>query len=376
MPAPSSMPSSPNPECFADRLLQWWARHGRKDLPWQHPRTPYRVWVSEIMLQQTQVATVIPYFERWVARLPGIETLAAAPEDEVLSLWSGLGYYARARNLHKAARICVERFDGALPDSHEALKELPGIGPSTANAIISQAFDRPAVVLDGNAKRVLARHVGTEGWPGDSKIHRALWSEAEKRLPGARGADYSQAIMDLGALVCTRNAPDCAQCPVAGDCRALELGATDRIPAARPRKEIPEKTLHMLVVRDADGRILLQRRPPTGIWGGLWSLPEGRSAREARERLGFGRKAVGSHERGLPEIRHRLTHLFLQIKPALLTVSTDMTLECESAREGSELAWFSREARMQLGLPRPVEELLRTLDNRGQSKNSDPKQHG
>ncbi|NNK37435.1 MAG: A/G-specific adenine glycosylase, partial [Xanthomonadales bacterium] len=214
----------PGPRPFAERLLVWWDRHGRKHLPWQQPRTPYRVWVSEIMLQQTQVATVIPYFERWMARFPDIESLAEAPLDDVLSHWSGLGYYARARNLHKTARRCRDDHGGELPLETTALSALPGIGESTANAIVSQATDRPAAVLDGNVRRVLARHAAIEGWTGKASVQKALWTEAVDRLPAARGADYTQAVMDLGALVCTRSSPACVDCPVSEDCAALQRG--------------------------------------------------------------------------------------------------------------------------------------------------------
>ena len=202
------------PTHFAERLLAWWDRHGRHDRPWQHPRTPYRVWVAEIMLQQTQVSTVIPYFKRFVDRFPTLVTLAEAELDEVLSLWSGLGYYARARNLHRAAAICVREHGDELPRAREQLAGLPGIGESTANAILSQAWDVPAVVLDGNVRRVLARHDAVAGWPGQSAVQRSLWQAAERRLPRDRGADYTQAVMDLGATLCTRAHPGCRQCPV------------------------------------------------------------------------------------------------------------------------------------------------------------------
>lgn len=348
------MPSSP----FPDRVLAWFERHGRKDLPWQNPRDAYRVWVSEIMLQQTQVSTVIPYFERWMRRFPDIETLAAAPEDAVLSLWSGLGYYARARNMYKTAQLCTERFGGRLPDNAEELTELPGIGRSTANAILSQAFDHPAAVLDGNVKRLLARHAGIEGWPGEARVQSKLWLEAEARLPGRGAADYSQAMMDLGALVCTRSKPACRRCPVSDDCRALEFNAIDRIPAPRPRKPVPEKTVHMLVLRDGEGRTLLQRRPPSGIWGGLWSLPEGDSKQAAFSKLGLTSEDLDGRERGLPDIEHRLTHLRLHIKPALVTLPPAGTLQCGSVKENPDMAWFGREALRGLGLPKPVNDLL------------------
>lgn len=352
------MPSSP----FPDRLLEWWDANGRKSLPWQNPRNPYRVWVSEIMLQQTQVSAVIPYFERWMRRFPDLPALANAPLDEVLSLWSGLGYYARARNLHAAAQSCAEHYGGHLPDSAEMLEQLPGIGPSTANAIISLAFDRPAAVLDGNVRRVLARHAGVEGWPGKSAVQRALWREAETRLPAARGADYSQAIMDLGALVCSARNPQCGACPVAEDCRARELDAQHRIPAPRPKKEVPTRILHMLVVRDESGRVLLQRRQPNGIWGGLWSLPEGPTRRAARSRIGLGEDTPGHSPRSLPDLEHRLTHLRLRIRPTLMTLSGAAALKWTEVRETPDMAWFAATDWSELGLPKPVNQLLQNLE--------------
>ena len=252
---------------FADRLLDWYDVHGRRDLPWQHPRTPYRVWISEIMLQQTQVATVIPYFERWMTAFPDLPALANAGEDDVLAHWSSLGYYARARNILKAARTCMEQNDGRLPEGADELAGLPGIGRSTANAIVSQASDRPAAVLDGNVRRVLARHAAVEGWPGKSAVLKRLWAEAEARLPGSRGADYTQAIMDLGALVCTRTHPECAHCPVRDDCQALLRGLVERLPSPKPATRVSDRDVCMLILRDPRGRVLLEKRPPAGICG-------------------------------------------------------------------------------------------------------------
>jgi len=232
---------------FAERLLAWWEVNGRHDLPWQHPRTPYRVWISEIMLQQTQVATVIPYFDRWMRDFPDVATLAAASLDSVLSHWSGLGYYARARNLHRAALQCVQEHGGRLPAAAEELVALPGIGLSTANAIISQATDQPAAVLDGNVRRVLARHAAVDGWPGRAAVQKRLWTEAEARLPNDRGADYSQAIMDLGATVCMRSKAACELCPVSADCGAPTAGLCWRAEwknCRRPNQPQKSETRH------------------------------------------------------------------------------------------------------------------------------------
>ncbi|NOR20688.1 MAG: A/G-specific adenine glycosylase, partial [Xanthomonadales bacterium] len=247
---------------FSDQLLNWWDQHGRKDLPWQHPRSAYQVWVSEIMLQQTQVKTVIPYFNRFMDRFPDIKALAEASNDEVMAHWSGLGYYARARNLLKTAKICVESSGKNLPETPDALADLPGIGESTANAIYSQAYDKPAVILDGNVKRVLARYFAVEGWPGKSSIHKQLWSKAERLLPAQRGADYTQAVMDMGATVCTRTRPKCEQCPVSCECRAFNNGAVEQFPASRPRIKISKKSFQMLILTNDEGKVLLERRPP------------------------------------------------------------------------------------------------------------------
>ena len=338
---------------FAERLLAWWDEAGRKDLPWQQRRTPYRVWVAEIMLQQTQVATVIPYFERWMTRFSDIAALAAAPPDEVLAHWSGLGYYARARNLQAAARLCVERHQGRLPETAGELAALPGIGESTANAIVSQSSDRPAPVLDGNVRRLLARHAAIEGWPGKSAVQRRLWAEARSRLPATRGADYSQAVMDLGALVCTRSRPDCEHCPVGDDCEARRRGLTGQLPTPKPKGRVTERTVHMLILRDSAGRVLLERRPPAGIWGGLWCLPEGDSLEAVGTRLGLEKIQAEP----LPAFEHRLSHLRMTIRPALNASASPAQVKCGGRQE-----WFDRAARLRLGLPRPVRDLLTRLD--------------
>ncbi len=280
-----SNPESRLANPFAQNLLGWFDTHGRKDLPWQHPRTPYRVWLSEVMLQQTQVRTVIPYFERFVEALPTLEALADAPIDRVLALWSGLGYYSRARNLHRAAQLCISEHGGALPREIDALASLPGIGRSTAGAILAQAFGLRHAILDGNVRRVLARFHGVHGWSGTSSIQRELWEYAELHTPHDRVADYTQAIMDLGATVCVRSRPLCGACPVGGNCVALRDRLTAELPTPKPSREIPTRTTTMLIVRDADGRVLLERRPPVGIWATLWSVPEIADAKIAIEAL-------------------------------------------------------------------------------------------
>jgi len=336
----------------AERLLGWWDLHGRKDLPWQTPRSAYRVWVAEIMLQQTQVKTVIPYFKRFTGRFEGIPGLAAASTDDVLALWSGLGYYARARNLLKTARICNAEHGGKLPVTPAELVALPGIGASTANAIYSQAWDQPAVVLDGNVKRVLARHAAVEGWPGQSSVHKTLWARAEKLLPSARGADYTQAVMDLGATVCTRTNPLCHRCPVSDDCRARLTGRVAQFPARRPKLKITNKTIQMLILTDKDGRVLLERRPPAGIWGGLWSLP----ADDAGRALGQRFAVVPDALKPLPDLHHQLTHMKLTIRPFMNTTEAVVKgVEC-----GHQQRWFKPREWLELGLPKPVRQLLET----------------
>lgn len=339
---------------FAALLLGWYDRHGRHDLPWQRPRTPYRVWLSEVMLQQTRVATVVGYFERFTAALPGIAELAAAPLDEVLALWSGLGYYTRARNLHRAARICIERHAGDLPRDLEQLAALPGIGRSTAGAILAQAFDERAPILDGNVRRVLARHRGIAGWPGRAAVQRELWRHADAHTPATRVADYTQAIMDLGATVCVRAAPRCAECPVAKDCVARRAGRVAQLPAARPARRIPTRATTMLVVRDAAGRVLLQRRPPTGVWARLWSLPEcgtpDDATRELRTRCGI----VTSEATILPAFTHAFSHYRLEVAPLLFHATTRAT----RVADRPDQSWFEPQQLASLGLPAPIRKLL------------------
>jgi A/G-specific adenine glycosylase len=348
------MPScpSPEPQPFADRLLEWWDQYGRKNLPWQHPRTPYRVWVSEIMLQQTQVSTVIPYFERWMQRFPNIVELAKSPLDDVLAHWAGLGYYARARNLHRSAQICMQQYDGTMPSSSERLSTLPGIGRSTANAIVSQAADQPAAVLDGNVRRVLARHARVDGWPGSAKVQETLWREAESRLPENRGADYTQAIMDLGAMLCSRKAPDCQQCPVNADCKARAAGVIHCYPAAKPRTKVNDRTVFMLILHDLEQGVVLEKRPPAGIWGGLWSLPEAESLAALELKTGL----TLADGKLLPPRLHRLTHLRLHIQPVLLHGARSEGVKC-----AAEQCWMTLDNAAGQGIPKPVAQLLHEL---------------
>ena len=339
---------------FAPALLDWFDRHGRHDLPWQHPRTPYRVWLSEIMLQQTQVAVVVPYFARFVDALPDVPALARASQDDVLALWSGLGYYARARNLHAAARRCMDLHGGDLPRDLDALQALPGIGRSTAGAILSQAWGDRAAILDGNVKRVLARLFGIEGWPGLPKVEKQLWAIAANLLPEARLADYTQAQMDFGATLCTRADPACAACPLREACVAHREGRTAELPHPKPGKPLPEREARMLLVEDDHGRVLLQRRPPTGVWAALWSLPEHADAAASRD--WFDQHLAGDFARAqaLAPVLHGFTHYRLRILPMRIA---DVRPR-DAVGDNPGLRWASRAELQAIGLPAPVRRLL------------------
>ncbi len=337
---------------FADRVLQWFARHGRHDLPWQHPRSPYRVWVSEIMLQQTQVATVIPYFARFMARFPDVATLASASVDDVLAEWSGLGYYARGRNLHACARALRAGYGDRFPQTVAAWEALPGVGRSTAGAIVAQAFDRPAAVLDGNVRRVLARHAGIEGWPGRPAVLARLWAEAEVRLPTSKHADYAQAMMDLGHRVCTARRPDCAVCPVRDDCFAVHHDAQGRLPGARPRRPRPQRAAWLALVRNGDGRLWLQRRPPRGIWGGLWCPPVLEGPPELQQWQAGWPSLQLSAEDGLT-VDHAFTHFDLAL--TVREGRADLAPDLEAG------AWSTIDDALQRGLPAPVRRVLQAL---------------
>lgn len=339
---------------IAPRLLSWFDRHGRHDLPWQTPRSAYRVWLSEIMLQQTQVATVVPYFQRFVKTLPTLPELAAADEDQVMALWSGLGYYRRARFAHRAARECVEKYDGKLPRDFDALCALPGIGRSTAGAILAQAHGLRFAILDGNVKRVLTRYHGIHGYPGQGAIEKNLWQLAEQHTPEQRVADYTQAIMDLGATVCTRANPRCEECPLADDCVARRDNLTAVLPQRKPTKSLPTRHTAMLLLRDTEGRILLEKRGPQGVWAGLWSLPESDTEHAARAASGLGN--VGKAQACEPFI-HTFSHYRLAVTPLLFSDTTSRP----GIADNAHLRWCSFDDTTQLGLPSPVRTLLDTL---------------
>ena len=339
---------------FAEALLGWFDVSGRHDLPWQHPRTPYRVWLSEIMLQQTQVRVVVPYFERFVAALPDVTALANASLDDVLALWSGLGYYARARNLHAAAKLCIERHDGDLPRDVDALTALPGIGRSTAGAILAQAWGDRFPILDGNVKRVLARVHGIDGWPGTPAVEKRLWTIAAAQLPDARLADYTQAQMDFGATLCTRFDPACVLCPLQHDCIARREGRVLELPTPKPGKPLPERRALMLWLEDAAGRVLLQRRPPAGIWASLWSLPEHADHDAARHWFDVHLADDYDRHETLAAIAHGFTHYRLRIEP----LRWRATQARHVVRDNPELRWIARDELAAFGIPAPVRKLI------------------
>lgn len=332
---------------FSARVLDWFDVHGRRHLPWQQDPTPYRVWVSEIMLQQTQVATVIPYYERFMQRFPDVIALADAPEDDVLHHWSGLGYYARARNLQAAARRVRDEHGGVLPRDFAAVAALPGIGRSTAGAILSLADGQRHAILDGNVKRVLARHAGIEGWPGRAAVLDALWALAERHLPATRVDAYNQAMMDLGATVCTRSRPQCATCPLAADCVARRESRQVDLPGRKPRAALPEKHVDMLLL-EYRGRIFLEKRPPSGIWGGLWSLPESPDAE-----AWLGERRLDAALDTLLPLTHTFSHFRLHIRP----VHARLSAPPANVSDG-ESGWYDAASLPALGLAAPVQRIL------------------
>ncbi|MDI5983995.1 A/G-specific adenine glycosylase [Halomonas sp. M4R5S39] len=340
-------------DVFQQRLLTWFDDHGRHDLPWQQQRTPYRVWVSEIMLQQTQVTTVIPYFERFMARFPAIASLATAEQDEVLHLWTGLGYYARGRNLHKAARVVMEEHGGELPLELEALAALPGIGHSTAGAIISQSSGRRAVILDGNVKRSLTRLHAVAGWPGRPAVERRLWALAEYYTPHARLADYTQAMMDLGATLCRRGRPDCERCPFDDVCVARARGEERRFPESKPKRALPTRTTVMLLLRDERDRVLLEQRPSSGLWGGLWSLPQFDDDASLRAWLDAHAPAA-ELESGWTPFTHVFSHFRLEITPQPARIGALDSV-------GEARRWYDPREPDSIGLAAPVKSLLTSL---------------
>jgi A/G-specific adenine glycosylase len=341
---------------FAGALLTWFDLAGRKHLPWQQQRTPYRVWISEIMLQQTQVATVIPYYARFMQRFPDVSALAAAPLDEVLHLWTGLGYYARARNLHRAAQSVVNDYAGAFPETHAELHALPGIGRSTASAILALSRDERHAILDGNVKRVLTRYFAISGYPGEKKIETQLWLLAEACTPTTRVAEYTQAIMDLGATLCTRSKPRCHECPVRAHCLAFAQGLQAQLPTAKPKTIRPQREAFALVARNAHGAVLLEQRPPAGLWGGLWICPQFETHVAMQDWIDAHLQHEGAAQ-SLPVIDHAFTHFDLRLQPTLLTAATRLATVADTAG----FCWYDPKMPARIGLAKPVLDILKAL---------------
>ena len=345
------------PQSFSDSVLGWFKSNGRKNLPWQVEATSYKVWVSEIMLQQTQVVTVIPYFERFMKRFPDVHTLADATLDDVLHHWTGLGYYARARNLHKSAKIITSKYQGSLPLSFDEIITLPGIGRSTAGAILSLSHSKRFPILDGNVKRVLTRYHGIKGWPGKKKVENKLWEIAELHTPTKSIKQYTQAIMDLGATVCTRRNPDCDLCPLMLSCFAKEKNKQHNFPEKKPRAAIPERDTIFAILENDCGEILLEQRPLNGIWGGLWCFPEFSDDSKIKsiiqKKYGFNIKQKKEYR----PIKHTFTHFHLMIKPI------HIKLEKDKDYDSKVLKWIHPEINQSLGLPAPVLSMLVDLNN-------------
>jgi A/G-specific adenine glycosylase len=351
------------PTQFSNAILKWFDKHGRHDLPWQQKQTAYRVWVSEIMLQQTQVATVIPYYEGFMQTFPDVQSLARAAIDEVLHLWTGLGYYARARNLHKTAQLIVSEHKGEFPQAVDEVMALPGIGRSTAGAILALACNQYHAILDGNVKRVLSRFYAVEGWPGQKNVEQQLWQHAESCTPKKRTADYTQAIMDLGATLCTRSKPRCHVCPVNRACIAYGEDRITDFPAKKPKKTMPVKHTTMLMLRHAENaaQVLLQQRPPSGIWGGLWSFPQADIDADDKQALqSWCKNELGLQVKDVqawPVMRHTFSHFHLEITP----VEARLKDHTNTVMESAQSVWYNTAKPDARGLAAPVKRLLEAI---------------
>lgn len=345
---------------FAQQVLAWYERYGRKTLPWQQEKTPYTVWLSEIMLQQTQVATVIPYFQRFIARFPDIRALAAAPLDEVLHLWTGLGYYARARNLHKAAQTIANQHGGEFPTTFEAVTALPGVGRSTAGAVLSLSLGQHHPILDGNVKRVLARCYTVAGWPGKKEVEQQLWALSEQVTPALGVSQFNQAMMDLGAMVCTRSRPKCELCPLNNGCMAYANHSWANYPGKKPKQTLPEKSAWFLLLQQGN-EVWLQQRPATGLWGGLFCFPQFSSHDDVEPWLQQrGLKITDVQQ--LVSFRHTFSHFHLDIVPLWLALPTDAPHALHDAcMEEKTGLWYNLAQPPAVGLAAPVERLLRML---------------
>jgi len=352
----SAKPQTTKPEPFSLRILNWYAQFGRKHLPWQLDKTPYKVWVSEIMLQQTQVATVIPYYLKFMASFPNINTLANASQDEVLHHWTGLGYYARARNLHTSAQIIRDEYAGMFPEDFEQVLALPGIGRSTAGAVLSLSLAQHHPILDGNVKRVLARHGAIAGWPGKKMVENQLWQLTTQLTPRKQVQQYNQAMMDIGASICSRSRPACSDCPVAIDCQAQLSGRQSHFPGKKTKKVTPQKNAYMLVISKGD-EVILEKRPPSGIWGGLWCFPEFTS-RELVDEFLLHRGLKVTQEELLPGFRHTFSHFHLDITP--IFVKVEQWQEQQIMADGASL-WYNLPHPPKVGLAAATERILASI---------------
>jgi A/G-specific adenine glycosylase len=347
-----------NTEAFAPALLRWFALHGRHDLPWQRERTPYRVWISEVMLQQTQVVTVMPYYRRFMARFPDVQTLAAAPLDEVLHLWTGLGYYARARNLHACAQMVVATYASEFPKDLEGMTSLPGIGRSTAGAILSIASGVRHPILDGNVKRVLARVFGVAGDPSSSAVIDTLWTLADACTPVLEVGAYTQAIMDLGATLCTRSRPACTVCPINVDCVAAREGRQAELPGKKQKRQRPSREATLLIAHsgaESSAAVFVERRPAAGLWGGLWSPPQFEDEAAAMQWCAREIGEPQSDSQRMTPIEHAFTHFDLRLKP--------LRVRCRphpGVRDGEQL-WYALNSPPKIGLPQPIKQLFERL---------------
>ncbi|MGO2365261.1 MAG: A/G-specific adenine glycosylase [Pseudoalteromonas sp.] len=338
---------------FASQVVDWYHINGRKTLPWQLNKTPYKVWVSEVMLQQTQVATVIPYFQRFMQSFPDIEALANAPEDQVLHHWTGLGYYARARNLHKSAKIVRDDYQGKFPTTLEQVMALPGIGRSTAGAILSLSLGQHHPILDGNVKRVLARFFMVEGWYGVKKVENTLWQLSEQLTPKENVTEFNQAMMDLGASVCSRSRFDCSACPLNLRCGAFKADVVKQFPHSKPKKAVPKKSCHQLIIQ-SDDKVLMEKRPSSGIWGGLFGFFEFQELTQMQTFIAQHNLPLES--KPLKPFSHVFSHFELTINPHMLILAKmpDMVND-------RQLIWYPLAGSVEVGLAAPTKKLVTTL---------------
>ncbi len=351
---------------FSEQVLAWFDHHGRKDLPWQRKRDPYRIWISEIMLQQTRVDTVIPYYEKFMQRFSSVQELAGAEIDEVLHCWTGLGYYARARNVHKAAQQLCEQHRGKFPEDMDGMTALPGIGRSTAAAILALGFRQRHAILDGNVKRVLARYFAVEGWPGERKVEMQLWAHAESLLPEHDIADYTQAMMDMGATLCTRTRPGCLLCPVQAGCMAFGQRRQHELPAPRPSRNLPRREVHVALVQNNEDAVWLEKRPPMGIWGGLYSFPEFADEAGLQRWLVKTCKTDIFQMKALPVITHTFSHFRLHMHPTLVHVDSKPIGVMEDAAG----VWY-KDPDEKIGLAAPVRKALQQITLRTKENSHD-----